>query len=593
MLKLRTPLLLLLAVPLVMIAQMDPAGEWIVRQHEDQPERGAGPELGDYLGLPINNADRQRADSWDASLLTLQEWQCRPHPADYGSRGPANLRFWRDIDTATQEVIAYHTMVQWQNQIRTIWMDGRPHPPAEAPQTWQGFSTGKWEGNMLTVYTTHLKAGYIRRNGVARSDEATMTEHWIRHENYLTLFQIIDDPVYLTEPMVRSTDWEGAPDQHIDPYPCEVTEEINRPEGVIPHHLPGTNTFITEFADRFKLPVNATRGGAVTMYPEYKLKAATAQPASTPAVTQDAKRAWDPTKTGEIRALQVRGNVYLLSGAGANITLQFGKEGVMLVDTGMAGISDNVLAAIRKLTDAPIHWLIDTSADPDHVGGNAVIRKAGATIAGGDMTRSLDAGDSEAGAQVIANEGVLERLSARVDDKSVTPFEAWPTETFRLKKRDMFFNDEAVQLLSQPAAHTDGDVIVFFRRSDVVSTGDVFVPTNYPVIDLARGGSINGEIAALNRIIDVTVPAVKEEGGTMVVPGHGRICDEADVADYRDMITIIRDRVQALIKEGKTLEQVKAARPTMDYDPRFGTNQGKWTTDMFVEAVYQSLKQTS
>ena len=259
-----------------LLAQRDPSGEWAPRFHEDQPERIPGPEIGDYLGLPINDAARLRADSWSASLLTLPEHQCKPHPADYGPRGPANLRIWKEIDTATQQVLAYHTHISWQAPERTIWMDNRPHPPEYAAHTWQGFSTGKWEGDMLTVTTTHLKIGWIRRNGVPRSDKAVLTEHWIRHDNYLTLVSIINDPAYLTEPFIRTTDWVADPDQQIAPYPCESTTEIDRPFGVVPNYLPGTNPFLNEFATKLKLPQQAVRGGAETMYPEYqsKIKAA-------------------------------------------------------------------------------------------------------------------------------------------------------------------------------------------------------------------------------------------------------------------------------------------------------------------------------
>ena len=278
----RTGFLLLLAAAcsLPAPAQRDPSGEWAPRFHEDQPERIPGPEIGDYLGLPINDAARLRADSWDASLLTLPEHQCKPHPADYGPRGPANLRIWPEIDRATQKLIAYHTHISWQAPERTIWMDGRPHPPDYAAHTWQGFSTGKWEGDMLTVTTTHLKIGWIRRNGVPRSDKATLIEHWIRHENYLTLVSIIQDPVYLTEPFLRTTNWVMDPDQRIDPYPCEAVVEIDRPLGVVPHHLPGTNGFLREFPAKYGLPPEAARGGAETMYPEYELKIKEMKPAT-------------------------------------------------------------------------------------------------------------------------------------------------------------------------------------------------------------------------------------------------------------------------------------------------------------------------
>ena len=266
-------ILLLVAVAgAPLLAQRDLTGEWAPRFHEDQPERIPGPEIGDYLGLPINDAARLRGDSWDASLLTLPEHQCKPHPADYGPRGPANLRFWKEIDTGTQQTVAYHTHISWQAPERTIWMDGREHPPEYAPHTWQGFSTGKWEGDMLTVTTTHLKNGWIRRNGIPRSDKAVLTEHWIRHDNFLTLVSIVNDPTYLTEPFIRTTDWQADPDQNIAPYPCESVVEVERPLGVVPHHLPGTNTFLKEFPTKFGIPEQATRGGAETMYPEYKMK---------------------------------------------------------------------------------------------------------------------------------------------------------------------------------------------------------------------------------------------------------------------------------------------------------------------------------
>ena len=250
-------------------AQVDPTGEWAPRFHEDQPERIPGPEIGDYLGLPINDAARLRGDSWDASLLTLPEHQCKPHPADYSPRGPANLRMWKEIDKDTQQLVAYHTHISWQAPERTIWMDGRPHPPEYAAHTWQGFSTGKWDGDMLTVTTTHLKIGWIRRNGIPRSDSAVLTEHFVRHGNYLTLISVIQDPVYLTEPFIRTTNWVMDPRQEIAPYPCESVVEVERPMGTVPHHLPGTNPFLTEFPERFGLPEQPTRGGAETMYPEY------------------------------------------------------------------------------------------------------------------------------------------------------------------------------------------------------------------------------------------------------------------------------------------------------------------------------------
>ena len=252
----------------------DFSGEYAVLFHEDQPERIPGPEIGDYLGMPINDAARLHADSWDASMLTLPEYQCRPHPADYGTRGP-NVRIWKQIDTPSQSLVAFHTHSAWQAQERTIWMDNRPHPPEYAAHTWQGFSTGVFEGDSLTITTTHIKVGYIRRNGLSRSDDAQIVEHWNRHDQYLTWMVWINDPHYLTEPLVRTSDYVENKRQQIAPYPCQPVTEIGRVPGVVPNHPLGTNGFLDEFARRWGVPFEATRGGAETMYPEYmdKVKA--------------------------------------------------------------------------------------------------------------------------------------------------------------------------------------------------------------------------------------------------------------------------------------------------------------------------------
>ena len=562
-------------------AQFDLAGEWAQRQHEDGAERGQGPPLGDYLGLPINAAARLRAEAWDASIHTLPEWQCRPHPADYGTRGPSDLRFWKEVDHDTQQTIAWHTHVSWQEQERTIWMDGRPHPPVDAPHTWQGFSTGKWEGNMLTVTTTHLKESYIRRNGSPRSDLATMTEHWMRHGDFLTLIHIIHDPVYLAEPLIRTTNWQANQEQALEPYPCEVAEEVERAEGVVPHHLPGTNEFLKEFQDKVKLPADVTGGGPETMYPEFMAKVqgqpytlsakiSTIQPEPIPQI-----------KPGELHTQRVRGSVYMIYGAGGNITVQDGPEGLFVVDTGLANMGDKVIAAIREISKKPIRVIVNTHMHGDHTGNNAKLRQAGETIAGGDVARINS--DIREGAAIIAHQEVLNRMS------KAEPFAQLPTDTYFGKRKDMFFNDEAVQLIHVANAHTDGDTMVFFRRSDVLAVSDIFNVNSYPVIHTEQGGSIQGIINGLNQILDIAVVAKKEEGGTMIIPGTGRLCDEADVAYYRDMVTIIRDRVQDMIKRGMTLEQVKAAKPTADYDPRFDAPGGRWTAGMFIEAVYKGL----
>jgi hypothetical protein len=254
-------------------AQIDFSGEWAPLYHEDSPERLPGPELGDYLELPLNDAARMRADSYDADRISVvQEYQCRPHGADYAMRGLGNIRISREIDQASQRLIAFHLhFLAWDSE-RTIWMDGRPHPNDLAPHTWQGVSTGVWEGNMLTITTTHLKENYIRRNGVPRSDKATFTEHWARHGDWLTVITVIDDPVFLTEPLVRSDNWFLDPGQSIGVFGCETAAEVPAPEGKVPHWLPGTNPNLKEFANWYGLPAEATRGGAETLYPEYRAK---------------------------------------------------------------------------------------------------------------------------------------------------------------------------------------------------------------------------------------------------------------------------------------------------------------------------------
>ncbi len=290
----------------------------------------------------------------------------------------------------------------------------------------------------------------------------------------------------------------------------------------------------------------------------------------------------------EIHVLPVQGNVFMLVGAGSNITVQAGADGVLLVDTEYAQLADKILAAIRKISDKPLRYILNTNYDPDHTGGNEPLRKEGKTIAGGNVVGDLGAEASD-GAQLIAHDNVMKRMSAPTGKQSPTPVGAWPTDTFVEDEKKMWFNGEGIQIIHIPNAHTDGDSIVFFRRSDVIATGDLFTTTDYPVIDTAAGGTINGFLDGVNRILDLVVTIYGQDGGTLIVPGHGRLCDAGDLINNREMTTIIRDRVQDLIKKGMTLDQVKAAKPTRDYDPRYGSNP-RWTPDMFVEAIYKTLK---
>ena len=290
-----------------------------------------------------------------------------------------------------------------------------------------------------------------------------------------------------------------------------------------------------------------------------------------------------------IEILPVHGQVYLLASAAGNALLHVGAQGVLVVDTMREEDADGLLAAIKTVAgDKPIRFVVNTHAHPDHTGGNLKIAQAGSQLVAGNFSREL----GEAGAKsafIVAHENVLKTMSAPTGARAPSPFGAWPTDTFFQSEKDMYFNGEGIQLVYEPAAHTDGDILVFFRSSDVIATGDVFNTTSYPVIDLAHGGHVNGIIEALNRIIDLAISEQFTEGGTRIVPGHGRICDEFEVVEYRDMVTIVRDRVQAMIRKGMTLDAIKAARPTLDFDPRYGSNDGLWTTSMFVDAVYRNL----
>jgi len=295
----------------------------------------------------------------------------------------------------------------------------------------------------------------------------------------------------------------------------------------------------------------------------------------------------------QIETVKVRDDVYMLVGAGGNTTIHVGSDGIMVVDTQFAPLSAKILSAIRAISDAPIRYVVNTHLHGDHIGGNEAISKAGRFRAGGNVVGDLGAA-ATATAVIIAHENVLKRLSADPPSgQPQVPFAAWPTETYITRKREFLFNDEAVQIIHEPNAHTDGDSMVFFRKSDVLATGDLFTTVMYPYIDVANGGTIDGYINALNAIMDVTVASNVNEGGTMVIPGHGRLSDEQDVVEYRNMATIVRDRIKEYVKRGMTLEQVKAKKPTLDFDPRYGMDTGFWTTSMFVETIYKQMAEAN
>jgi glyoxylase-like metal-dependent hydrolase (beta-lactamase superfamily II) len=284
-----------------------------------------------------------------------------------------------------------------------------------------------------------------------------------------------------------------------------------------------------------------------------------------------------------LELLPVQGNISMLAGAGGNITVQVGKDGVLLVDSGLAAMSDKVLEAIRTVSKGQITYIVNTTDRPDHVGGNANFAKMGRPLA---IARA-----AQANVFIVAVSSILDRMSDPAA-KPAIPEQAWPNDTYSQPQKNLSFNGDAIEILHQPAT-TDGDSIVLFRRADVIATGDIFDPTSYPVIELKKGGSLQGVLEGLNRLRQMAIPADHVEGGTIIVPGHGRICDVADLDIYQQMVTIVRDRLQDMIKRGMTLEQVKAAKPTFDYDPIYGRTTGAWTTDMFVEAAYRSLKGAS
>jgi len=577
-------------------AGIDLAGTWYPQIGQDAGLITASGALADFGGIPLNEAGRLYALAWHPSRIQGKHHQCMGYVPPYTYNQPGNLRFWEERDPHTQALIALKHYWQIAEGTRTIWMDNRPHPPAYAQHTWAGFSTGKFEGNTLTVYTTHLKRGWIRANGMPQSDQATLIEHFVRHGDRITYISIVNDPVYLSEPFSRTyTLMRNVKEPDAWQYPCDDGEQIlGRSDEQVEAYSWGKHPFLREFADKIGIPVLATLGGANTMYRELQdqLKdPAAAERAATNLLTpssgaQKAAVATDAViNDGEIHILPVQGNVHMLVGDGANIAVQIGEQGAIVVNTGSGRLSDKVIAAVKTLTSKPIQFIFNTSFQPDFTGGNAKIRAAGYDPSVEGSFFSGQFADAGKGATILGHLNVQNRMS-----ELKVPAEGQPSDTFLEGRRRKFHNGEAVEMLYQPNATTDADSIVHFRKSDVIVAGELFNTTGYPRIDTKTGGSIQGEIAALTAILDRTVYKHDEEDGTMIIPGRGRLTDEWEVAEYRDMLIIIRDRVQALIREGATVDRVKAARVTADYDTRFGSTSGPWTTDMFVEAVYASLR---
>lgn len=604
----------------------DITGTWRVDNAEDPGQ----PPLADYLGIPFNEAGRLRADTTPESIWGTPEYQCRPHSAPHQWRGVGGARILQELDPISREVVMYR--VQFMRSLdRPIFMDGRPHPPAWAPHSWSGFSTGEWIGNTLKITTTHLKDGYLKRGGPQTSDMYTMTEYLTRRDDLLTIVQVVDDPIYLDQPFVISVTYSYDPAAGPATENCTgsaFAENGGRDRHWVPHFLPGQNTAIGEFLKTQDwIPFDPIRGGVKTTYPEYRAVLEGRTPVEKLSIPEfksandvAARIAAQSPRDGQVHVLPVQGNIYMLVADGVNVTASVGRDGIAVVNTGTAQMSDKVLAALNDLAKAtvnppapntcfgancptapgwsspyfntiiasprppqPVRYVINTSAAAEHVGGNpkvaewAAYRRAGGQSGFGAAARAI--GDN---ATIVAHEGVASALSA---DKGV-PQEAWPTETFfdEFHKVSEYVNGEPVILYSAPAANTDGDSFVFFRHSEVIAAGNLFSTIGYPLIDRAKGGTIQGVIDGLNHILDLAVAEYRSQGGTWIVPGRGRLSDTADVASYRNMLVMIRDRIRDLKEKGMTLAQVKTARPTLDFDGRYGSG------DALIEAVYETVQ---
>ena len=615
------------SLPAQQNSPLDLTGTWAWVNQEDSTNRFRGVDPGGrYEGLTINDAARMRADTYSEEWISTSPLlQCRPRGPTYQPYALDLVQIDKELDPVSRQIVAYRINVHKTAGARMIWLDDRPRPSRYAAHTWEGFSTGKFKGPVLEITSTHLKESIVTRNGVPSSFRATVIEQLFLDEPYLHWVFTVIDPDYLTEPLVRSGLYVRAPTEQLAPYPCQA--EDNLPPGAresykVPHYLPGENPWLTETAFGFGAPLEGWRGFARALYPEWYPVGKTLAPPAAPDIVLNPAYDDESTRVAEradaqpervpafenVEPLHAAGNVYMIAGAGGNIAASIGGDGVIMVDSGAATASDNVLTAIRQaaerlrpparpesaspfnstwqathaFVEPKIRMIINTSDNPGHVEGNRAIRESsmfGALGAGPAYQRGTSSGSSQ---QVFAHVNVQQRmLDANAAD---APTDTYFTDRYTLYR---FFNDQAIQVFHMPNAITDGDSTVFFRRSDVIATGDIYNSDIYPPIDVSRGGSIDGEIEALNRVLEMSVTEYMSQGGTMIIPGHGWLSDSGDVGYYRDMLMIIRDRIQNMIGKGMSLEQVKAAKPTMDYDPLYGRQPG--VTARFVEAVYGSL----
>src|SRR5262245_32462656 len=401
-------------------AQPDLAGEWRKVGHEDVHERGGGPDPGEFWGIPVNDAARMRGDTYNAAWASASlVLRCRAHPTGYQQLAPDNRRITKEVDTIAREQICYRSLFRETPGERMIWMDGRPHPSEYYAHSWEGFSTGQWNGDTLTITSTHLKESFMRRNGTPASFRRTVTEHVSLDEPYITWVIVVHDPDYLTEPLVRSVTYVRAPNFEVGAYPCaSQTEEYHLNEVAkyrMPHYLTGENPYLTEVAVKYKVPLEGVRGGAETTYPSWRAKGMglsvpTAESALKPVYNDESTRIAEradiqplpPPNYDKIEALHAGGNVYMIAGAGGNVVAQAGGDGIVLIDSGAAPAADRLIALIPQLVPAPrppvlresaspfastwqvehsigtphIRMIIYTAADADHTGGTLKIMES-------------------------------------------------------------------------------------------------------------------------------------------------------------------------------------------------------------------------
>ncbi len=423
--------------------------------HEDAYERGAGNEIADYGGFALNEAGRLWALSYDPSRVTLRHHQCEGYVAPYQMRSTGNFRIWEERDPRTQRLIAIYVYGQTTEGLRTIWMDGRPHPPAWAPHTARGFSTGRFVGNALVVQTTHIKQGWVRRNGLPGSDQTTMTDFFLRNGDRITNVTVANDPVFFSEPQVRSNDYVRQPVDHgAWLYACDDGEQIlDRAPDYVPHYLFGKQPFAREFAKKYNLPVAASLMGAASIYPELPAQLRTVNTdalfSPAPGRPSETSRAVPvEPRDGQVYVLPIRNSVYMLVGDGGNIVVQTGEQGPFVVDTGEGKLSDKVLAAIRTLTPKPIQFIANTNFHAEHTGGNDALGAAGQdpSLPGSFFVLSAPRGvtgffsDPLAHATMLAHNNVMVRMQAAgatgvVDSRRHLPGRAPPQVAQRRRDR--------------------------------------------------------------------------------------------------------------------------------------------------------------